>query len=67
MIDLGPLIKGLLVVIGIAMATGHYGDLQRWARREVVESLEWKQDLPDIFAYPPHPVSSTHPRRNYAH
>ncbi len=32
--DLSGLIKGLMVVIGIAMALGRLDDLKRWAARE---------------------------------
>lgn len=35
-IDMSPLVKGGMVLIGIALATGHYSDLDRWARREVI-------------------------------
>jgi len=37
--DLGGLIKGLLVVIGIAMALGRLSDLNRWAVREAFGSF----------------------------
>ena len=49
-VDISGLVKGCLVVIGIAMATGHYGDLQRWARRQAAEALVWKRPLPYFFA-----------------
>ena len=32
--DLSGLIKGLLVVVGIAMALGRLDELKRWAARE---------------------------------
>lgn len=32
--DLSGLTKGLMVVIGIAVATGHLQDLKMWAARE---------------------------------
>jgi hypothetical protein len=47
--DLSGLIKGIMVVIGIAMATGHYGDLERWARQQAIEALQWKEPLPYFF------------------
>ena len=34
--DLSGLIKGLMVVIGIAMALGRLDDLKRWAVREAL-------------------------------
>jgi hypothetical protein len=49
-VDISPLVKGLLVVIGIAIATGHYSELQSWARREAAEALMWRQPLPYFFA-----------------
>ena len=50
MVDLSGLIKGILVVIGISIATGHYGDLERWARKQGLEAMQWKQPLPYFFA-----------------
>ena len=47
--DLSSLIKGIMTVIGIALATGHYGDLERWARLQAMAALEWKQPLPYFF------------------
>jgi len=47
-IDLGPLVKGCMVVIWIAIATGHYGDLWRWARREAASALVMRP-LPNFF------------------
>lgn len=47
--DLSGLIKGIMVVIGIALATGHYGDLERWARHQAIEALQWKEPLPCFF------------------
>jgi hypothetical protein len=29
----------------MAMATGHYGDLERWARHQAIEALQWKEPL----------------------
>jgi hypothetical protein len=47
--DLSSLIKGIMAIIGIAVATGHYGDLERWARHQAIEALEWRQPLPYFF------------------
>ena len=38
--DLTPLIRGLLVVIGISIVLGKYGALQKYARQEAVASLQ---------------------------
>jgi hypothetical protein len=51
-IDISPLAKGLLTVIGIALATGQYGKLESWARREAIQALKWKQGLPYFFPKP---------------
>ena len=43
--DLSGLIKGLMVVIGIAMALGRLDDLKRWAAQEAFASpVHHKQD-----------------------
>jgi hypothetical protein len=52
-VDLSPLIKGLLPIIGIAISLGQYPKLEQWARAQAVESLAWKQGLPHIF-HPEH-------------
>jgi hypothetical protein len=51
-VDISPLVKGILVVIGIAIATGHYGDLQTWTRGEAAEAVMWRRPLPYFFAPP---------------
>jgi hypothetical protein len=50
--DLSPLIKGVLVLIGIAIALGQYPRLERWARTQALEAVQWKQGLPYFFAAP---------------
>jgi hypothetical protein len=57
--DISPLVKGILVVIGIAIATGHYGDLQNWARHEAIEALMWRRPLPYFFEPISHPPRKT--------
>ena len=39
-IRLNELIKGLMVVIAIALASGEYNELERFARREFIASLK---------------------------
>jgi len=51
--DLSPLIKGVLALIGIAIALGQYPKLEHWARSQALEAVEWKQGLPYFFG-PPH-------------
>jgi hypothetical protein len=41
-IDLSGLIKGLLVVIGIALAMGRLGNLKRWAAHETFDTCPSK-------------------------
>ena len=38
MTDIGPLIRVAMMVIGLAMATGHYQDLRRFAAREAIRA-----------------------------
>ncbi len=45
-LDLSGLIKGLLVVIGIAMAMGRLGDLERWAAHEAFDAHPSKNWTP---------------------
>ena len=59
--DLSGLIKGLLVVIGIAITTGQYPRLEAWSRSQAIEALSWKQGLPHFFrnqAQHPHSKSN---------
>jgi hypothetical protein len=48
--DIGPLVKGIMTVIGIVIAMGQYSNLERWARIQAAEALMWKQPLPYFFA-----------------
>lgn len=48
-VDLSGLIRGLLTVIGIALATGQYGKLESWARHQAIEAMTWKHGLPYFF------------------
>ena len=48
-IDVSPLIRGLLAIIGIAVAIGQYPKLDHWAREQAAESFAWKQGLPHFF------------------
>ena len=48
--DLSALIRGLLVVISIAVGLGQYPKLERWSREQAAEALEWKRGLPHFFA-----------------
>jgi hypothetical protein len=59
--DLSPLIKGVLVVIGISIALGQYPKLERWARTQALEAVAWKQGLPYFFA----PSSHVGPRHHH--
>ncbi len=43
--EIGSLVSGLLVVIGIAIGLGQYPRLERWAREQAIEAMEWKQGL----------------------
>jgi len=36
---MGELVKGCLVVISIALATGHYRDLRAWAMKEAFRPM----------------------------
>ncbi len=49
-LDLSSLIRGLLAVIGIAIAFGQYPKLEHWSREQAAESLAWKRGLPHFFA-----------------
>jgi hypothetical protein len=56
-IDISPLIKGGLVVIGIALATGQYGCFQKWSIRQVARALyvDPKPNSQALFSLRPHP------------
>jgi|GEM_PF-2767352 len=47
--DIAPLVKGIISIIGIALALGQYPKLEHWAREQAIEAMKWKQDLPDLF------------------
>ncbi len=47
--DISPLIKGVMAIIGIALALGQYPRLEHWAREQATQALEWRQELPDLF------------------
>jgi hypothetical protein len=55
--DLSPLIKGVFVIVGFAIALGQYPRLETWARSQAIEAVSWKQGLPYFFAKP---VSHAH-------
>ena len=56
--DLSPLIKGVLVIVGIAIAIGQYPRLEVWARSQAIQAVAWKQPLPYFFQ-----GSATHAHR----
>ena len=65
--DLSPLIKGVFVIVGIAISLGQYGRLEHWARKQAMEAVAWREPLPYFFAQPKaHPTPKTsisaHPR-----
>ncbi len=48
--DITGLVKGLLVVIGLAISVGRYDDLRKFARNQAIESLKGWKSTP--FFYP---------------
>jgi hypothetical protein len=48
--DLSPLVRGIIVIIGIAIALWQYTKLERWAKLQAIEAIEWKQGLPYFFS-----------------
>ena len=50
--DLSPLIKGVFVIVGIAISLGQYGRLEHWARKQAMEAVAWREPLPYFFAQP---------------
>ena len=48
--DLSPLIKGIFVIVGIAISLGQYGRLEHWARKQAMEAVAWREPLPYFFA-----------------
>jgi hypothetical protein len=68
--DLSPLVKGIIVIVGIAIALGQYPKLERWAKLQAIEAIEWKQGLPYFF--PPAHITKTgsahlgqHPKQKF--
>jgi hypothetical protein len=53
------MVKGVLAIIGIAIALGQYPRLERWARVQALEAVQWKQGLPYFFG-PPHAEAKHH-------
>ncbi len=50
--DLSPLVKGVMALIGLAIALGQYPRLEHWARTQALEAVQWKQGLPYFFPAP---------------
>lgn len=64
--DLSGLIKGLMVVIGIAMAIGKLGALERWAAKEAFGFNQTKKEHRlgrQIGSFPTVAKRTEHPRR----
>ena len=59
-LDLTALIRGLFVVIGMALAVGQYPNLEHWARGQAAESIAWKRGLPHFFG-------GVHADKNHKH
>jgi hypothetical protein len=66
--DIGPLVKGIMVIIGISIATGQYSNLEHWARVQAAEAFLWKEPLPYFFATVPHQyrLSRIKDKRNFS-
>ena len=47
--DLSPLIKGVLTLVLFSMAIGQYPALERWARKEALAAVTWREPLPYFF------------------
>ncbi len=61
--DLSPLVKGVLALMGIAIALGQYPRLEHWARAQALEAVQWKQGLPYFF--PASPAGDRHHHINH--
>ena len=48
---MNELVKGLMVVIGLSIAIGKYDDLERWARKQTIEALIWRNGSLPVFTY----------------
>jgi hypothetical protein len=47
--DLSPLVKGIVALIGVALALGQFGNLEQWASNQAMEAIMWKKPLPYFF------------------
>jgi hypothetical protein len=65
--DLSPMVKGVLAIIGIAIALGQYPRLERWACVQALEAVQWKQGLPYFFAAPHAGAKHHQANHNEAH
>jgi hypothetical protein len=50
--DISALARAALAIVSLAVALGQYPRLERWARVQAAEALEWKEPLPYFFANP---------------
>lgn len=50
--DLSPLVKGALSLVLFSIATGQYPVLERWARRQALTAVTWREPLPYFFGEP---------------
>jgi hypothetical protein len=57
---MGDLVKGCLAIVSFAIATGHYGDLQKWSVREASRPMA---PLPYFF----HTNDKTFPHHAFKH
>ena len=48
-VDLSGLIRGLMLVIGLAVCLGKYPELAKWSRSQAEESIAWERGLPHFF------------------
>jgi hypothetical protein len=47
--DISPLVRGTLVIIGLAIALGLYPSLAHWARAQAVQAMQWHEELAYFF------------------
>jgi hypothetical protein len=50
--DISSLVKGVMAIVGIAIAVGQYSNLEHWARMQAAQALVWKEPLPYFFDRP---------------
>jgi hypothetical protein len=50
--DISSLIKGVIAIVGIAIAVGQYSNLEHWSRSQAAQALVWKEPLPYFFDPP---------------